>query len=169
MNNLRRRHSGLKLLLAMSGFASGFVSAADATDYATLSGQDLFGRFCSSCHGPEGRGDGTLARTFPREVPDLTLFARRHGGEFPRDLAERIIDGRHVIGAHGSRTMPIWGEQLSRAAIGDPNAERAVRIVTGRLADYLWLLQRPSAATGAPVTSPNASKSPTVERDTKPH
>jgi hypothetical protein len=89
----------------------------------------------------------------PREVPDLSLIASRHGGVFPRDLVERIIDGRHVIAAHGARTMPIWGEELSRAAIGDPNAERATRIVTGRLADYLWLLQRPAVSAGAPVTS----------------
>jgi hypothetical protein len=55
---------------------------------------------------------------------------------------ERIIDGRFVIGAHGSRTMPIWGEALSLSALGDPNAERATQTIIGRLADHLWQLQR---------------------------
>lgn len=56
----------------------------------------------------------------------------------------RIIDGRHIIGAHGTRTMPIWGENLSRLEPGDPNAERAAQIVIERLTDYLEQLQRPS-------------------------
>jgi mono/diheme cytochrome c family protein len=142
-----------------------FSGGAGAVDYVTLSGQELYAKFCASCHGPLGRGDGPVAKTLPREVPDLTLFARRHGGEFPRDLAERIVDGRYMLAAHGTRTMPVWGEDLTHAAIGDPNAERATRIVTGRLADYLWLLQRPTAAVDAPVTS---SKTEPADAATKP-
>jgi hypothetical protein len=76
------------------------------------------------------------------EVPDLTRYAQRHGNFFDRDLVERIIDGRHVIGAHGSRTMPVWGEDFSKAQLGDPNAERATRVAITRLADYIWQLQR---------------------------
>ena len=41
--------------------------------------------------------------------------------------------------------MPVWGEDLSRLEIGDPEAERATRIVIDRLADYLGQLQRPAA------------------------
>lgn len=119
-------------------------SQAIAADYVEMSGKELYMKFCASCHGAEGRGDGPVARHLNVEVPDLALFARRHGGKFPRDLVDRIIDGRHIIGAHGTRTMPVWGEDFSRAELGDPNAERATRIVIGRLADYLWLLQRPS-------------------------
>lgn len=118
--------------------------AALAADYVGMSGKQLYGRFCASCHGAEGRGDGPVAPSFSIEVPDLTLIARRSGGRFPRDRVVRIIDGRYVVGAHGSRTMPVWGEDFSRAEIGDPNAERATRILIDRLADYVWLLQRPA-------------------------
>lgn len=121
-------------------------SAIGATDYVELSGKDLYGRFCAACHGEAGKGDGPVSKTMAVEVPDLTLIARRHGGTYPRDRIERIIDGRHVLGAHGTRTMPVWGEDLSRAALGDPNAERATRTVTARLADYVRLLQRMPAA-----------------------
>src|SRR5512138_3637136 len=133
----RRFHLALMLCL----FASAQVLAAE---YVELSGKDLYQKFCASCHGVEGRGDGPVAQHLNVEVPDLALLARRHGGKVPRDLVDRLIDGRHIIGAHGTRTMPVWGEDFSRAELGDPDAERATRIVIGRLADYLWLLQRPT-------------------------
>ena len=133
----RRFHSALMLCLFASTQALG-------AEYVDLSGKDLYQKFCASCHGVEGRGDGPVAQHLNVEVPDLALLARRHGGKFPRDLVDRIIDGRHIIGAHGTRTMPVWGQELSRAELGDPDAERATRIVIGRLADYVWLLQRPS-------------------------
>jgi mono/diheme cytochrome c family protein len=130
-----------RLALILSLFASSHVLAAE---YVDMSGKDLYQKFCASCHGNEGRGDGPVAKHLNVEVPDLALLARRHGGKFPRDLVDRIIDGRHIIGAHGTRTMPVWGQDFSRAELGDPDAERATRIVIGRLADYVWLLQRPS-------------------------
>lgn len=120
-----------------------FTSAAQPADYVAMSGKDLYARFCAACHGIDGRGDGPVAASFTVEVPDLTLIARRAGGKYPRERIARIIDGRHILGAHGSRTMPVWGEDLSRIDAGDPNAERAARIVIDRLADYVWLLQKP--------------------------
>jgi mono/diheme cytochrome c family protein len=113
-------------------------------DSAVMSGKELYGRFCSSCHGVTGRGDGPVAASFKVEVPDLTFITRRAGGVFPRERIVRIIDGRHVIGAHGTRTMPIWGEDLSRLEIGTPNSERAARMAIDALADYVGQLQKPA-------------------------
>jgi mono/diheme cytochrome c family protein len=123
---------------------TGWVQLAHCADYVSMSGKELYQRFCASCHGTEGRGDGPVASYFTIEVPDLTLIVRRAGGTYPRERIVRIIDGRHILGAHGSRTMPVWGEDLSRAALGDPNAEQAVRIIIDRLADYVAELQRPA-------------------------
>jgi mono/diheme cytochrome c family protein len=120
-------------------------ATADAVDYVAMSGQELYARLCASCHGTTGRGDGPVASSFKVEVPDLTLISRRAQGSYPRDRIEKIIDGRFVVGAHGSRTMPVWGEDLSRLELGNPDAERATRVIIGRLADYVWLLQKPSA------------------------
>jgi len=122
-----------------------------AQEPVARSGPALYRQYCASCHGSSGRGDGPVASSLRVEVPDLTRLAIRQGGFFDRDRVERIIDGRFVIGAHGSRTMPIWGEALSRAGIGDPNAEAATRTIVGRLADYLWQLQRTPPAEPKPV------------------
>lgn len=119
------------------------LTAARAADYVAMSGKDLYGRFCASCHGVTGKGDGPVANSFKVEVPDLTLIARRAKGVYPRDRIEKIIDGRHILGAHGTRTMPVWGEDFSRLELGNPEAERSTRLIIQRLADYVWLLQRP--------------------------
>lgn len=119
-------------------------SSARSADYLAMSGKDLYRRFCASCHGVEGRGDGPVADSFTVEVPDLTQIARRSGGVYPRERVVRIIDGRHILAAHGSRTMPIWGEDLSRVELGNPDADRAARIVIERLADYVAQLQHSS-------------------------
>jgi mono/diheme cytochrome c family protein len=107
-----------------------------------MSGEDLYRRFCASCHGVEGRGDGPVASTLSVEVPNLTLLASRGNGADLRDRIVRIIDGRYIIGAHGTRTMPIWGEDLQRLEIGNPDAERSTQTIIGRLADYVTSLQR---------------------------
>lgn len=120
------------------------VSPVWAADYVSMSGQDLYRRFCAACHGLEGRGDGPVASSFKVEVPDLTLIARRAGGDFPRERIARIVDGRHIFGAHGTRTMPVWGEDFSKADLGDPNAEQATRLLIERLVDYVAQLQRPT-------------------------
>lgn len=125
------------LLLALS-------SKTLAADYVAMSGAELYSRFCASCHGVTGRGDGPVSSSFKVEVPDLTLIARRAQGTYPRDRIEKIIDGRYVIAAHGARTMPVWGEDFSRLEIGNPDAERSTRLIIQRLADYVWLLQKPA-------------------------
>lgn len=124
------------------------ASSAFAADDVGKSGKQLYERYCASCHGVTGQGDGPVSSSLRVEVPDLTRYAKRHGNFFDRALVERIIDGRHIIGAHGSRTMPVWGEDLSKAQLGDPDAERATRIAITRLADYVWQLQRAKPGPG---------------------
>ena len=121
-------------------------TVAMGADDVGKSGKQLYEQYCASCHGVSGEGDGPVSKSLVIEVPDLTRFARRHGGRFDRDLVERIVDGRHVIAAHGTRTMPVWGEAFGMTERGNPDAERGTRIVITRLADYLWQLQRPSAS-----------------------
>ena len=118
-----------------------WVGCAQAADYAASSGEELYRRFCASCHGVEGRGDGPVAASLRVEVPDLTRTASRARGMDPRERIVRVIDGRYIVGAHGTRLMPVWGEDLARLEIGNPDAERSTQILIGRLADYVSGLQ----------------------------
>lgn len=122
------------------------TASAHGSEFASFSGKELYQRFCSACHGMEGRGDGPVSKFFAEETPDLTLIERRHGGKYPYRQIEQIIDGRFIIGAHGSRTMPVWGEEFGRAELGNPDAEQATQTVIGRLSDYLYSIQKRDAA-----------------------
>jgi mono/diheme cytochrome c family protein len=120
--------------------------AATAQDYSGFSGAQLFARFCASCHGAQGRGDGPVAPALKVEVPDLTRLVKRQGDPFPVEQARRIVDGREVLAAHGARRMPVWGYEFATATASEPDAgaEIAAQVV-GRIVDHLKTLQRVDA------------------------
>ena len=122
-----------------------FARAALAFDAVTLedySGEELFSRFCASCHGAEALGDGPVSRSLNVAVPDLTTIARRYG-EFPAGVIRDVIDGRGIDRrAHGTREMPVWGYEFWVEEGGDVNAQRAVRNAINKLVEYLRSVQR---------------------------
>ena len=122
---------------------------AHAADFVAMSGPQLYTRFCGSCHGVSGRGDGPVSKALRVEVPDLTLLMRRQGNAFSRERLEKIIDGRFLVGAHGTRDMPIWGENFSRVELGNPDADRGAALMISRLADHVESLQRSNTKTPA--------------------
>lgn len=126
--------------------ASSAVQAADLEPFADYSGEQLFGRFCASCHGALGFGDGPVAPTIKVMIPDLTQLSKRSGGRFPDERVREIIDGRAVLPAHGSRPMPVWGYELeARAGAGDTPAAHprdAAQTLIDRLVDHLRSMQR---------------------------
>jgi mono/diheme cytochrome c family protein len=115
---------------------------ATAEDLSTYNGAQLYRRFCASCHGASGMGDGPVAPSLNVMVPDLTHIARRHSGEFPADLVRRIIDGRTVQIPHGTREMPVWGYEFRKAGEGDSDAGTAADQLVGRVLDYLRTIQK---------------------------
>jgi mono/diheme cytochrome c family protein len=125
--------------------AVAFAGAAMAFDAVTLedySGEEIFGRFCASCHGAEARGDGPVSRSLNVAVPDLTTIARRYG-EFPAGMIRDVIDGRGIdTRAHGTREMPVWGYEFWVEEGGDVTAQRAVRDAITKLVEHLQSLQR---------------------------
>ena len=116
------------------------VDAFDAVSLADYSGAELFERFCASCHGVSGRGDGPVASGLRTTVPDLTAIARRYG-EFPAARIRETIDGRGLIDAHGSRAMPVWGYEFWMEEGADVVAEREMRDVITRLVEHIRSLQ----------------------------
>jgi mono/diheme cytochrome c family protein len=130
------------LLLVVSCEAAAF----DAVTLADYSGEELFQRFCASCHGESGRGDGPVARGLSVAVPDLTRISQRYGG-FPTMLIRDTIDGRGPrIDAHGTRTMPVWGYEFWIEEGGDVTAQGQMREIIAKLVDYIRSLQTDDVA-----------------------
>lgn len=107
------------------------------------SGPQLYQRFCASCHGPQGYGDGPVAATLKVMVPDLSRIARRQqNGEFPEERIREIVDGRAVLPAHGLRDMPVWGYELEAQAPPDQPGRAAAQGLIDKLVAYLRSIQQ---------------------------
>jgi mono/diheme cytochrome c family protein len=108
-------------------------------------GRQLYLRYCSACHGPEGKGDGVAGSLMRPHPADLTQLAARHGGEFLMEQVVRAIDGRQALRAHGEPAMPVWGEILSEELGGkgkqNPAIERRVQSRIFAIAEYLRTIQ----------------------------
>jgi hypothetical protein len=137
-------------VVAACGLVCGTALAFDAVTLEDYSGEELYERFCASCHGAAARGDGPVSRSLNVAVPDLTTIALRYG-EFPAGRIRDIIDGRGIdMGAHGTRTMPVWGYEFWVEEGGDVNAQRAVRTAITRIVEHLRSLQRTDADARGP-------------------
>lgn len=135
------------VLLAAAGLAAawfwpGTPGVAQLFRLADYSGEELYQRFCASCHGLEGRGDGPVAATLNVATPDLTRLSERRDGQFPAADVREIVDGRAVVVAHGPRTMPIWGYEFWVEEGADVSAEVEARDVINRLVAYLADIQQ---------------------------
>ncbi len=129
-------------VVAAAALLTGYgASAFEAVSLADYSGEEIFGRFCASCHGEMAHGDGPVARSLGVMVPDLTRISQRYGG-FPTNLIRDAIDGRGArIDAHGLRTMPVWGYEFWVEEGGDVTAQQEMRKTIAKLVDYLRSIQ----------------------------
>jgi len=122
------------MLILISGANS---PAADAN-----SGKQMYLQYCSSCHGRDGKGDGTVSRELKVKVPDLTLLAKKNRGRFPLDDVMATIDGRRFVRAHGDRDMPVWGETFYSETEGKKYRELTTLLKAKVIAEYVGTLQR---------------------------
>jgi mono/diheme cytochrome c family protein len=105
-------------------------------------GQKLYVRHCAVCHGLSGAGDGPFAGILRVAPADLTGIAARRSGRFPDDEIARIVDGRLVPPAHGTREMPVWGRWLGKPIADGVTADEVARGEILALVEYLKTLQR---------------------------
>jgi mono/diheme cytochrome c family protein len=119
-----------------------FVQSAGAQVFSEYSGEETFDRFCASCHGVGGEGDGPVAAGLPITVPDLTTLQKRQGDRFPEDTLRKIIDGRDVVIYHGTRYMPVWGYEFWVEEGADEAAEKRVDIIISNLIEYIESIQK---------------------------
>lgn len=127
-------------LLAFALMLAGTAPAEEIkTDVGLVSmGKGVFKSYCTSCHGPEARGDGPLAEYLKIAPADLTLISQRNEGEFPFEAVLKHIDGREKVRAHGS-DMPIWGDVFQEAEGG--GGQQAAQQKLDALAHYLRSIQ----------------------------
>jgi len=129
--------SALRFSLAVGVALLLMENSGRAAELSSYGGAELYQRFCASCHGHSGLGDGPVASRFKVLVPDLTRITQRHGGVFPAEDVRRIVDGRSVHMAHGTRTMPVWGYEFRAAEDTTSTADELVQ----RLVEYLRSIQ----------------------------
>jgi len=131
----------LALFVTLCGpVPSGHAAAQSAT--LVEAGRDEFQRSCASCHGVNAMGEGPVASSLKRPPPDLTAIARRRGGSFPSGEIASYIDGRFEVGAHGTRTMPVWGRLLGEKISDRTTADEVSRGRVDALVSYLQSIQK---------------------------
>lgn len=115
------------------------VQAADKADpVSAAKGKIIYERYCASCHGVTGRGDGTVAPELRVPPTDLTRLAEKAGGRFPEEGVTRSVDGRRTIRVHGTGDMPVWGEVFTRT---EGTESLTVDSALRRVVHYIWSLQ----------------------------
>lgn len=137
----------IALTLAMS-LGSSISQSADAgspPDY----GKGIYDSKCAACYGVDGKGNGPFAASLVKKPSDLTVIAKSNKGVIPVMALEALIDGREEAFLHGSREMPVWGQELRVEAgaswpeyMGVPfNPEVFVRARIMALLDYIGRIQ----------------------------
>jgi len=125
-----------------------FIVATTLARAAEDIGKREYDNNCVVCHGTLGKGDGPYAGIINTRIPDITTLQKANNGVFPYDSVYQTIDGRKEIKAHGTRDMPIWGNEYNDKAtdyfFGYPREYVAEGFVRGRilaLINYVYMLQ----------------------------
>jgi mono/diheme cytochrome c family protein len=106
------------------------------------SGKQMYLKYCGSCHGLTGKGDGPVSRDLKVKVPDLTVLKRNNQGMYPTDRVLSSIDGSRFVRAHGDRQMPVWGEVFRKEHERDKYTELTALLQAKMIAEYVGSLQR---------------------------
>jgi len=118
------------------------VAACVETHTEEVRGSELYRRYCASCHGVNGQGDGPLAASLSPKPADLTTIAKRNGGKFDETAVMMTIDGRLLVAQHGPRDMPVWGAVFAEQYVGKPFAMYGPTLDARALSDYLRTIQK---------------------------
>jgi len=113
------------------------LAASEGTDQQARRDYE---KYCASCHGAQGRGDGPVAQAMKAMPADLTLLSMNNDGKYPADKVREIIDGRADVKAHGPRAMPVWGNEfyVSGEGVGQRQAHDRIEGLT----DYVRRMQK---------------------------
>jgi mono/diheme cytochrome c family protein len=139
---MKRR--GIFLLVAIvTGLWSGSAALAadnNVNQNDVRDGQKYFVRYCASCHGTNGTGDGPVAKSLSKPPANLRMLSDRFGSPLPAAKLAELIDGRDAVRAHGTADMPVWGERLYAMGQGE-RGELGINEIIGKIVAYLDTIQ----------------------------
>ena len=113
------------------------IEAAEAEQ-----GKQLYIQYCGSCHGKDGRGNGSVSPYLKIAVADLTVLKKNNKGIYPLDDVMATIDGRRAVRTHGDRDMPVWGEIFRKETEQGKYPELTSLLKAKVIAEYVATLQR---------------------------
>jgi len=134
---MRKQLNVCGLILGLFFMGQSTAYAADANQ-----GKEMYMQYCSSCHGPDGKGSGSVSAFLKVKVPDLTLLKKNNKGVYPVDQVILAIDGRRKVRSHGDPKMPVWGESFSSEVKDAKTAEVTIALKEKAIAEYVATLQR---------------------------
>lgn len=102
------------------------------------SGKQIFAKYCASCHGIDGKGDGPAASALMPPPAALSSLTRRHNGTYPAGYVGAFLKFGRSLAAHGSEDMPVWGLRFRELdPVHDPTGQQHIDDVVA----YVALLQ----------------------------
>ena len=125
------------LLLSAQETTTKKIKKVPASRTSAASGKEMFDSYCASCHGTDGKGNGSAAPALKKPPSDLTLLAQKSGGNFP---TQRVMSSIRDVtqNVHGSKDMPVWGPILSSVSANDP---AVVTLRINNITGYIESLQ----------------------------
>lgn len=73
------------------------------------SGEKTFVKYCASCHGADGTGNGPVASALKPPPTNLTALTKKNEGRYPAGFVAAVLKFGRNVAAHGSQDMPVWG------------------------------------------------------------
>ena len=118
------------------------VTPAGAEDKAPpKEGEALYKKYCASCHGDSGKGDGVLSGFMNPHPSNLTQIAKRHGGKFSDIQVMNFISGKNMPKVHGRGDMPVWGEVFEQPSSDVVTSRAGVQSKLLAITEYLRSIQ----------------------------
>jgi mono/diheme cytochrome c family protein len=144
MPNQNPLGESMKLKVLGLTFAVGgallFAQPAMSAGNDVADGHRYFVRYCASCHGTDGLGNGPVAKSLARPPANLRKLGDKYGMPLPTHRIAELIDGRDTARAHGSHEMPVWGEKLYELGHGE-KGETGIGEVIDEIIAYLNTIQ----------------------------
>lgn len=124
------------LLVSFALVASAWAAGKDDV----RDGEKYFRRYCASCHGMTGTGDGPVAASLAKPPANLRMLSDKYGSPLPVAKLADLIDGRDAVRAHGNADMPVWGERFYGVGQGE-RGELGISEIIGKIVAYLETIQ----------------------------